>query len=132
LPIIVHDRDAHEDCFKILKNHQPLQVVFHCFSGDEIFAEKVLNENWFISFTGIITYKNNHVENVVRLVPEDRFFVETDSPYLSPHPRRGKRNSPLNLIYIIEKIAEIRGISPQKVATLSYQNANDFFFKSDK
>ena len=129
LPIIVHDREAHEDCLKILKKYQPLQVVFHCFSGDEIFAEQVLNEDWFISFTGTITYKNNRLENVVRMVPNDRFFVETDSPYLSPHPRRGKRNSPLNLTYIIEKIAELKGYSPKQIAEFSYQNAYNFFLK---
>lgn len=129
LPIIVHDREAHEDCLKILKKYQPLQVVFHCFSGDELFAEQVLNEDWFISFTGTITYKNNRLENVVRMVPNDRFFVETDSPYLSPHPRRGKRNSPLNLTYIIEKIAELKGYSPKQIAEFSYQNAYNFFLE---
>ena len=129
LPIIVHDRDAHEDCFEILKKNQAKKVVFHCFSGDEIFAEQIIHEGWFLSFTGTITYKNSHLDNVVRMVPNDRFFVETDSPYLSPQPRRGKRNSPLNLIYIIEKIADLKGITPKKIADFSYRNAVDFFLK---
>ena len=127
LPIIVHDRDAHEDCYEILVRNNAKNVVFHCFSGNEVFAQKLIEKGWFISFTGIVTYKNSNMENTIRLVPEDRFFVETDSPYLSPHPRRGKRNSPLNLQYIIEKISEIRGTTPKKIAELSYNNACNFF-----
>ena len=127
LPLIVHDREAHDECFELLKEQNPPKVVFHCFSGDELFAEKVLSMGWKISFTGTITYKNNLQENVVRMVPENMFFIETDSPYLSPVPNRGKRNSPLNLRYIIEKISEIRGITPNKVAELSYNNAFNFF-----
>ncbi len=127
LPIIVHDRDAHEDCYEILNMNNAKDVVFHCFSGDEVFAQKVIEKGWFISFTGTITYKNSKLENIIRLVPENKFFIETDSPYLSPHPHRGKRNSPLNLQYVIEKISEIRGITPKKVAELTYDNACNFF-----
>jgi len=127
LPIIVHDRDAHEDCYGILDGNNAVNVVFHCFSGDEIFAQKIINKGWFISFTGTITYKNSNMENIIRLVPEDKFFIETDSPYLSPHPYRGKRNSPLNLQYVIEKISETRGVTPNKIAELSYGNACEFF-----
>ena len=132
LPIIVHDRDAHDDCFDILFRHNPKKVVFHCFSGDEIFAEKVIEKNWYISFTGSITYKNNNLENIIRLVPSDRFFIETDSPYLTPVPMRGKRNSPLFLRYIIEKIADIRGITPRQIAEITYQNAYNFFLTERK
>jgi len=128
LPLIVHDRDAHDECFELLKEQKPRNVVFHCFSGDELFAEKILSMGWKISFTGNITYRNNLLENVVRMVPNDMFFIETDSPYLTPVPNRGKRNSPLNLRYIIEKISEIKRISPKKVAELSYENALNFFF----
>ena len=127
LPIIVHDREAHDDCFEILSKHNPQKVVFHCFSGNEIFAEKILEKGWFISFTGSITYKNSVLENVIRLVSPGKFFVETDSPYLTPVPMRGKRNSPLFLRYVIEKIADIRGISPKKVAEITYRNACNFF-----
>jgi TatD DNase family protein len=127
LPLIVHDRDAHEDCLEILSRYNPPKVVFHCFSGDAAFAREILRKGWFISFTGTITYKNSFQDDVVRLVPQDRFFVETDSPYLSPVPHRGKRNSPLNLRYIIEKISEIRRIPPKKVAELSFENALEFF-----
>ncbi|NQT65092.1 MAG: TatD family hydrolase [FCB group bacterium] len=127
MPIIVHDRDAHEDCYDILNRNNARNVVFHCFSGDEIFAQKVIEKGWNISFTGTVTYKNSNLENIIRLVPVEKFFIETDSPYLSPHPRRGKRNSPLNLQYIIERISEIRGTTPKKIAEQSYGNACDFF-----
>ena len=127
MPIIIHDRDAHKDCFDILNEYKTDKVVFHSFSGDEIFAEAVLSQGWFIAFNGIITFKKNRLENIVRMVPNDKFFVETDSPYLAPHPNRGKRNSPLNIRYIIEKIAEIKEISPKDVANLSYKNAFNFF-----
>jgi TatD DNase family protein len=127
LPIIVHDRDAHMECFNILEKHNPSKVVFHCFSGDELFAEKVIEKGWNISFTGNITYKKNTLENVVRLVPMEHFFIETDCPFLSPVPCRGKRNSPLNLRYIIEKIADIKRISPKHVAEASFNNAVEFF-----
>ncbi len=127
LPLIIHDRDAHQECLEILCRHNPAKVVFHCFSGDAAFAWKILDKGWFISFTGTITYKNSRQDEVVRLVPLDKFFVETDSPYLSPQPQRGKRNSPLNLRYVIEKISDIRGLSPQKIAEASWQNACQFF-----
>ncbi len=127
MPIIVHDRDAHEDCYDILSRNNAINVVFHCFSGDEIFAQRVIEKGWYISFTGTVTYKNSNMENIIRLVPDDKFFIETDSPYLSPHPQRGKRNSPLNLQYVIEKISEIRGTTPNKIADLSYRNACNFF-----
>jgi TatD DNase family protein len=103
--------------------------VFHCYTGDVLFAQKVLERGWNISFTGIVTYKSSHLPDVVRVVPADKYFVETDSPYLSPVPKRGRRNSPLHLRYTIEKLAEIRGITPKMVAQQTFQNAVDFFFK---
>ena len=131
-PIIIHDRDAHEDCYNILKNKNAKNVVFHCFSGDENCAEKVLSENWNISFTGTITFKNSKMDNIIRMVPKNRFFIETDSPYLSPSPNRGKRNSPLNLRYVIDKISGIKKVTPKMVAEISYENAEEFFLKNFK
>ena len=128
LPVVIHDRDAHEDCFQILKEQAMKKVVFHCFSGDINFAEKVISEGWHISFTGTVTFKNSKLDEVIRFVPFDRFFVETDSPFLSPVPFRGKRNSPLNLKYIIEKIAELKKCSNDEIAENSYKNAERFFF----
>ncbi len=127
LPVVVHDRDAHQECFNILKNEGVKDAVFHCFSGDLVFAQQVLDEGWMISFTGSITYQNSQLDNVIRLMPMDQFMIETDCPYLPPHPHRGKRNSPLFLHLIAEKIATIRGITPNEVAERSFENAYKFF-----
>ncbi|MCF7918301.1 MAG: TatD family hydrolase [Candidatus Cloacimonetes bacterium] len=126
-PVVVHNREANEDCLQILREFKPEKVVYHCFSGDVFYAREVLMEGWFISFTGNITYKNSNLAEVIRIIPFDRYFVETDCPYLAPHPLRGKRNDPRNLRYIIEKIAEIKGISPKLAAEQSYRNALKFF-----
>ncbi len=127
LPVVVHDRDAHQECYKILRDEGVKEAVFHCFSGDIIFAQQVLDAGWMMSFTGSITYANSHLENVIRLVPMDRFMIETDCPYLPPHPHRGKRNSPLYLNLIAEKIAEIKEITPNEVAEAAFENAYRFF-----
>ena len=127
LPVIVHDRDAHQECYNILKKNKVQEAVFHCFTGDIIFAQQVLDEGWMISFTANITYANSKLDDVIRLVPLDRFMVETDCPYLPPYLHRGKRNSPLFLPLVVEKIAEVKGISPNEVAELSFTNAYRFF-----
>jgi len=106
---------------------QAKDVVFHCFSGDIIFAQQVFDEGWMVSFTGNVTYPNSNLEDVVRMMPMDQFMIETDCPYLTPHPHRGKRNSPLHLHLVAEKIAEIRGITPLEVAQASFDNAFRFF-----
>ena len=129
LPIIVHDREAHEDCFNILKNNEAKKVVFHCFSGDTTFAEKVINEGWYISITGVITYKNSNLPEVIRTIPKDKFFIETDCPYLTPIPHRGQRNTPANLVYVIEKIADILRLPPKVIAEKTFNNAVEFFGK---
>lgn len=126
-PLVIHDREAHEDCLAILDAYKPENVVYHCFTGDIAYAQDVLERGWYISFTGVITYKNSTLGDVVRLVPTDRFFIETDSPYLTPVPHRGKRNSPANLRHIVEKIAEIKGIAPRMVAEYAWNNASEFF-----
>ena len=129
LPIIVHDREAHEDCFNILKESNAKHVVFHCFSGDVVFAEQVLEEGWKLSITGTVTFKNNQtLRDVVRMLPEDSFFIETDSPYLTPVPHRGKRNAPFYLPLVIEEISRVRMESPNKVAEMTFNNAVKFFF----
>jgi TatD DNase family protein len=127
LPIIVHCRDAHDDCYEILKQNNAKEVVFHCFSGDVLFAEKIISEGWNLSFAGNITYKKSNLDDVIRMVPNEVFFVETDSPYLAPTPHRGERNDPTYLPYVIQKIAEVRGQTPKKIAEITYANAMKFF-----
>lgn len=126
-PIVVHNRDAHQECFKILKEANAKDVVFHCFSGDIVFAQQVLDEGWLISFTGNITYPKSNLEDAVRMMPLNQFMIETDCPYLTPHPHRGKRNSPLYLHLVAEKIAEMRGITPLEVSEAAFDNAFRFF-----
>ncbi|MDI3504416.1 MAG: TatD DNase family protein [Candidatus Cloacimonadota bacterium] len=127
LPVVVHDRQAHQECFNILKDVGVKEAVFHCFSGDIVFAQQILDAGWRMSFTGNITYPNSHLDDVLRLVPMDRFMIETDCPYLPPHPHRGERNSPLHLHLIAEKIAEIKELTPNEVAETAYNNAIKFF-----
>ena len=127
LPLIIHDREAHEDCYNLLKKYSPKKVVFHCFSGDVPFAEKVLQEGWSISITGVVTYKNSNLDQIVRRTPKDKLMIETDCPYLTPMPHRGKRNSPEYLTYIVQKIADILQVIPKTVAEQTYQNAQAFF-----
>lgn len=127
LPIVVHNRDAHQECYKILKSVKAKEVVFHCFSGDLIFAQQVLDEGWMISFTGTVTYPNSALEDVIRMMPPEQFMLETDCPYLPPHPHRGQRNSPLLLHLVAEKIAEIRGETPNAIAEQAFNNAYRFF-----
>lgn len=127
LPVVIHNRDAHQECYKILKDEAVKDAVFHCFTGDIIFAEQVLEAGWMMSFTGAITYAKSKLEDVIRMVPLDRFMIETDCPYLPPHPHRGERNSPLHLHLVASKIAEIKEITPLEVAKHSYDNALKFF-----
>ncbi len=127
LPVVIHDRDAHQECYNHLKKEEMKQVVFHCFSGDIVFAQQILNEGWMISFTGSITYQNSNLDDVIRIIPLDQFMIETDCPYLPPYPHRGKRNSPLFLHLIAEKIAQIKNLTPNEVAEYSFQNAHRFF-----
>jgi len=127
LPIICHDREAHDDCYEMLKKFSAPNVVFHCFSGDIVLAEKVLNEGWYISITGVITYKHNHLIKILPIIPRDKLMVETDCPYLPPVPHRGQRNSPEHLVHIVQKIADILHVSPNEVAEQTYKNACRFF-----
>lgn len=127
LPIVVHNRDAHQECYKILKSVNAKEVVFHCFSGDIIFAQQVLDEGWMISFTGTVTYANSNLEDVIRMMPADQFMIETDCPYLPPQHHRGERNSPLHLHTVAEKIADLRETTPLEIAEQSFANAHKFF-----
>ncbi|MCD6329693.1 MAG: TatD family hydrolase [Candidatus Cloacimonetes bacterium] len=127
MPTIIHDRNAHEDVFNMIKKYNPERVVFHCFSGDYNFARDVLEQGWFISFTGSVTFDKGHYFGTIRDVPDDRYFVETDAPFLTPYPYRGKRNRPEYVEYIIQNIAEIKGKSPNEIARQTTENAENFF-----
>jgi TatD DNase family protein len=127
LPIIVHDRNAHEDVYAILKKYNPSKVVFHCFSGDYHFAQEIVHSGWHISFTGNVTFNQHKYYPIIKDLPEDRFFVETDAPFLTPHPFRGKRNRPEYVRCMIEAISQFRNDSPLYVAKVTTDNAKNFF-----
>lgn len=128
LPVVIHDREAHKDSLEVVQSHKEVQGVFHCYSGSVEMAKTLLDLGYYLSFTGVITYKNaRKTVEVVDYVPMDRIMIETDSPYLSPEPKRGKRNDSRHLKYTAEKIAEIKGLSFQEVADITTTNGKRFY-----
>ncbi len=129
LPVIIHDREAHRDILEILDPYSDrVRGVMHCFSGDKDFADKCIRMGLHISFTGTVTYPNSHkLREVVAYVPADRFFVETDCPYLTPQFKRGKRNEPAYVRAVAKKIAEIRCTTFPEIARVTTENAETFF-----
>jgi len=129
LPIIIHNRDAHQDLFEIIKAHTPKKGgVFHCYSGSWEMAKRILKLGFYISFAGPLTYKNaRHTVEVAQQVPLDRFLVETDSPYLPPEPYRGKRNEPAYVRQVVERFAELRGLEVEEAASLAFENGRRLF-----
>ncbi len=127
-PVIVHDREAHADSLDIVCDYPELRGVFHCYSGSVEMAEILLKRGWYLGFDGPITYKNaRKAIEVLKACPLDRILIETDSPYLSPVPQRGKRNDSGNLRYVVEKIAEVKGMEPETVAKLTAENGRRLF-----
>ena len=127
-PVIVHVRESMQDTLDIIREYQDICGVFHCYSGSWETAKTILDKGWYLSFPGVITYKNaKRALEVIEKMPSDRLMLETDCPYLSPEPKRGKRNSSLNLPYIAEKIAEIRRTTKENIAGLTKENGKRFF-----
>ena len=128
LPVIVHDREAHGDCLEIVKEFPGVRGVFHCFSGSPEMAEELLKRGWYLGFDGPVTYKNaRRAPEVVAVTPLDRIVVETDAPYMSPVPNRGRRNDSRNLPYIVEKLAAWKGISPEEMTEATWHNGLRLF-----
>ena len=129
LPIVIHSRKAAEDTIQVLKQHEVIcKGVFHCCSLKDELLKEALKLGFYISFAGPITFKNSkNVEDVINIVPNDRILIETDSPYLSPEPLRGSRNDPRNVRYVAQKIAQIKNISLEDVARMTYQNAERIY-----
>ena len=128
LPVIIHDRDAHADSLAIVQEFPTVRGVFHCFSGSVEMARELLRRGWYLGFDGPITYKNAvKALDVIAACPTDRMLLETDSPYLSPVPNRGKRNDSRNLPYIAARIAEIKSMTTEEVAEVTLQNGKQLF-----
>ena len=129
LPIVIHSRDAFVDTIDIIKNNPVKKAgIFHCCQPNQEMVRQALELGYYISFAGPITFKNakNSID-IVKMVPMDRILIETDSPYLTPEPNRGKRNDSRNVKYVAQRIAELKEISIEEVAKITYENAMRIF-----
>ena len=132
VPVIIHDREAHGDCFETVLRHPEVRGVFHSYSGSADMARELVRHGWYISFSGTLTFKNaNRVREAARAVPRDRLLIETDAPYLAPHPHRGKLNHSGLLVHTVDTLAEIWDCSPEKAAEITAQNAETLFFLNE-
>jgi TatD DNase family protein len=130
LPIIIHNRDATEDVVSILEEEGANEVggIMHCFTGSLEIARKCIDMNFYISFGGPVTFKNaKKPKEVAKEIPMERLLIETDCPYLTPHPFRGKRNEPAYVKYVAEQIAELKGVSYAEIAEITTKNAKEIF-----
>lgn len=133
-PLIIHTRDAREDTLRILEeeNAEKIGGIMHCFVEDIATAEKALAMGFYISFSGIVTFKNaKSIQEVAKMVPENRLLIETDSPYLAPVPMRGKKNQPAYVAYVAEFLAELRGVSVEHIADVTRDNYFRLFKLND-
>ena len=129
LPIVVHDREAHKNTFDILKEYNKnSKILFHCFSGSVEFMQECIKQGWYIAIGGVVTFKNAiKMKDVAKYVPLDKLVLETDSPYLTPVPFRGKENSPAFVKYVAQEIAELRNMSVEEIVDITTNNAERFF-----
>ena len=128
LPVIVHEREAHEDGLRIVDEFPTVQGVFHCYSGSLEMAKELIKRGWYIGFTGVLTFKNaRKALEVAANIPLERIVIETDCPYMAPVPFRGKRNDPGKVLYMAQKLAELRGISPEEAARITLENGRRLY-----
>lgn len=128
MPIVIHNRDASGDVVRTLQKHKPKNVLLHCFSADTMVARWIFDQGYMVSFGGSITYpRSEWVWEVVRMAPEDSYVLETDCPYLSPVPLRGKRNEPAYIRHTLVKVSNLRDKLPEEIAITTTKNAKRFF-----
>ena len=128
LPVIVHEREAHEDGLAIVKAFPEVTGVFHCFSGSAELARQLVDLGWYIGFTGVLTFKNaRRAIEAAQAIPLDRIVIETDCPYMSPEPFRGRRNDPGKVYRMAEKLAQLRGISPEEARAVTMENGKRLY-----
>ena len=128
LPVIVHERDAHEDGMAIVREFPTVTGVFHCYSGSAEMARQLVDMGWYIGFTGVLTFKNaRKAVETAASIPLDRIVLETDCPYMAPEPFRGKRNDPGYLYRMAEALAQIRGITPEEAAAATTENGKRLY-----
>ncbi len=128
LPAIVHEREAHEDGMKVVEEFPEVTGVFHCYSGSAEMAKELVKRGWYIGFTGVLTFKNaRKAIEVASSIPLDRIVLETDCPYMSPEPFRGRRNDPGKLYRMAEKLAEIRGLTLEEIHRITTENGKRLY-----
>ena len=128
MPAIVHEREAHEDGMKVVEEFPEVTGVFHCYSGSAEMAKELVKRGWYIGFTGVLTFKNaRKAVEVASSIPLDRIVLETDCPYMSPEPFRGKRNDPGKLYRMAEKLAEIRGLTVEEIHRITTENGKRLY-----
>ena len=128
MPVIIHEREAHDDGMRIVKEFPKVKGVFHCYSGSAEMARQLVNMGWYIGFTGVLTFKNaRKAVETAASVPLERIVLETDCPFMAPEPFRGKRNDPGYLPKMAEKLAEIRGISVEEAIAVTTENAKRLY-----
>jgi TatD DNase family protein len=128
-PLIVHTRDAEDDTLAMIREARTAGVagVLHCYTGSHALAKHAIDAGWYISFSGIITFRKWSDDDLLRLVPEDRLLVESDSPYLAPVPHRGKRNEPAWVAHTVVKLAAARASTPQQIGAITSANTQRLF-----
>ena len=132
LPVIIHDREAHGDCFETVLRHPNVHGVFHSYSGSAEMARELVKRGWYISFSGTLTFKNAaRVREAAMAVPRDRLLIETDAPYLAPHPHRGKLNHSQRLECSVQTLSELWNCTPEEVAEITASNAEKLFFSTN-
>lgn len=128
LPVIVHEREAHEDGLKIISEFPEVTGVFHCYSGSAEMAKLLVERGWYIGFTGVLTFKNaRKAVEVAQSIPLERIVLETDCPYMSPEPFRGRRNDPSRLCYMAEKLAQLRSLPVERIHEITVENGKRLY-----
>lgn len=129
LPVIIHDREAHGDCFETVLRYPKVRGVFHSYSGSGDMARELTRRGWYISFSGTLTFKNaNRVREAALAVPRDRLLIETDAPYLAPHPHRGRINHSGLMVHTAEALAELWQCSTSEAISTTRENGKKLFF----
>ncbi len=128
LPVIVHERDAHADGMKVVREFPEVTGVFHCYSGSPEMARQLVDLGWYIGFTGVLTFKNaRRALEAAQAIPLERIVLETDCPYMAPVPHRGKRNDPGYLVYMAEKLAQLRGLPLEQIHRITTENGKRLY-----
>lgn len=128
LPVVIHDREAHEDTLRIIKEFKGVSGVLHCYSGSLELAKEIIKYDYCIGFTGVVTFKNaKRAVEVAREIPIERMLIETDCPYMAPVPHRGERNDSSYLLHIIERIAGIREVDREYIEDITFKNGSRLF-----